>query len=104
MDMSAVDRDELSSFLSASTGYAPASGQIVGILKQMKDTMSAELTDATAAEEAAVKDFDALVAAKEKQINALTKAVEDKTTRLGDGGVKLSEMKEDLEDTAESLA
>jgi len=104
MDMSAVDRDVLSSFLSESAGYAPASGQIVGILKQMKDTMSTELADATAAEEAAVKDFDALVAAKEKQINALTKEIEDKTARVGDGGVKLSEMKEDLEDTEESLA
>merc|ERR1712032_916146 len=49
-------------------------------------------------------DFDALVAAKEKQINALTKEIEDKTARVGDGGVKLSEMKEDLEDTEESLA
>merc|ERR1712048_1040905 len=77
-----VDRDVLSSFLSESAGYAPASGQIVGILKQMKDTMSTELADATSAEEAAVKDFDALVAAKEKQINALTKEIEDKTARV----------------------
>jgi len=44
------------------------------------------------------------VAAKEKQINSLTKEIEDKMARLGDGGVKLSEMKEDLEDTQESLA
>ena len=44
------------------------------------------------------------VAAKEKQINSLTKEIEDKMARLGDGGVKLSEMKEDLEDTKESLA
>merc|ERR1719253_939339 len=103
MDMSSVDRDVLSSFLSESSTYAPASGQIVGILKQMQDTMAKDLADATAAEEAAVKDFDGLVAAKEKQINALTKEVEDKTARVGDGGVKLSEMKEDLEDTEESL-
>jgi len=90
--------------LSESAGYAPASGQIVGILKQMKDTMATDLADTTAAEEAAVKDFDGLVAAKEKQINALTQEIEDKTARVGDGGVKLSEMKEDLEDTEESLA
>merc|ERR1719460_1349984 len=104
MDMSSVDRDVLSSFLSDSSEYAPQSGQIVGILKQMKDTMAKELADATAAEEQAVKDFDGLVAAKEKQINALQKEIEDKTARVGDGGVKLSEMKEDLEDTEESLA
>jgi len=103
MDMTSVDRDVLSSFLTEGSNYAPASGQIVGILKQMKDTMEKDLADTTAAEESAVKSFDALIAAKEKQINALTKEVEDKTARVGNGGVKLSQMKEDLEDTTESL-
>ena len=44
------------------------------------------------------------VAAKEKQINSLTKEIKDRRVRLGDGGFKLSEMKEELEDTKESLA
>ena len=106
VEMSDVDRDVLSSFLSTDdkTEYAPQSGQITGILKQMQDTMQTELDRATAEEEGAIKSFDALVAAKEKQINSLTKEIEDKMARLGDGGVKLSEMKEDLEDTKESLA
>jgi len=99
MDMSAVDRDVLSSFLSGGSQYAPQSGQILGILKQMRDTMAADAAAAKAAEEAAIKDFDGLVAAKEKQINALQAEIEDKTARVGDGGVKLSQMKEDLEDT-----
>merc|ERR1719421_1072607 len=40
-DMGPNQRDLLTSFLSedAGTGYAPQSGEIVGILKQMKDTM-----------------------------------------------------------------
>merc|ERR1740138_21537 len=106
VEMSDADRDVLSSFLSTddSTEYAPQSGQITGILKQMRDTMQSELDKATAEEEGAIKSFDALVAAKEKQINSLTKEIEDKMARLGDGGVKLSELKEDLEDTQESLA
>jgi peptidoglycan hydrolase CwlO-like protein len=106
VEMSDADRDVLSSFLSTddSTEYAPQSGQITGILKQMRDTMQSELDKATAEEEGAIKSFDALVAAKEKQINSLTKEIEDKMARLGDGGVKLSELKEDLEDTKESLA
>lgn len=103
MDMSSVDRDVLSSFLSESSTYAPASGQIVGILKQMEETMAKDLADSTAAEETSKKEFDVLVAAKTKQIDALTKEIEDKTARVGDDGVKLSEMKEDLEDTVESL-
>jgi peptidoglycan hydrolase CwlO-like protein len=103
MDMSSVDRDVLSSFLSESSTYAPASGQIVGILKQMEETMAKDLADSTAAEETSKKEFEVLVAAKTKQIDALTKEIEDKTARVGDDGVKLSEMKEDLEDTTESL-
>jgi peptidoglycan hydrolase CwlO-like protein len=106
VEMSDADRDVLSSFLSTddTTEYAPQSGQITGILKQMRDTMQSELDKATEEEEGAIKSFDALVAAKEKQINSLTKEIEDKMARLGDGGVKLSELKEDLEDTKESLA
>ena len=38
-----------------------------------------------------------------KQIDTLTKEIEEKTARVGDDGVKLSEMKWDLENTAESL-
>jgi len=103
MDMSSVDRDVLSSFLSEDQSEQD-SGQITGILKQMKDTMEKDLADATAQEQAAIAGFDKMIAAKEKQINSLTKEVEDKTARVGDGGVKLSEMKDDLEDTEEALA
>merc|ERR1719387_1803410 len=103
MDMSSTDRDVLSSFLSGTSEYAPQSGQIVGILKQMTDTMEKDLADATAAEEAAIKDFKGLVAAKTKEINALTKEVETKTAQIGELGVQLVTQKEDLDDTSKSL-
>eukprot|EP00444_Apocalathium_aciculiferum_P062284 CAMPEP_0183599038 /NCGR_PEP_ID=MMETSP0371-20130417/179229_1 /TAXON_ID=268820 /ORGANISM="Peridinium aciculiferum, Strain PAER-2" /LENGTH=731 /DNA_ID=CAMNT_0025811101 /DNA_START=64 /DNA_END=2259 /DNA_ORIENTATION=- len=104
MDLSSVDRDMMSSFLSEGQGegYAPQSGQITGILKQMKDTMEADLADVTAAEEAAKASCAELVAAKEKEIAANSKAIEDKTKRLGETGVKIEELKEDLEDTSGS--
>lgn len=100
------NREMLTEFLSQGSNleYAPSSGQIVGILKQMLDTMSDDLKDATEAEEAAIKEFDALVAAKTKQIDALTEMIEDKTQRVGRAGVKVVEMAEDLEDTKEDLA
>jgi len=106
IDMSSADRDVLTSFLSGAqrSEYAPKSGEIVGILKQMTDTMEGDLADITATEENALANFNALVAAKESQIEALTKEIEDKLARVGNDGVKLSEMKEDLEDTEESLA
>jgi len=103
MDMSSVDREMLASFLSSKTGYAPASGEIVGILKQMDDEMKADLASATEAEEASIKAFDGLVAAKTKEINALTKSIETKTARVGELAVKTAEFENDLEDTKEDL-
>ena len=69
------------------SGYAPASGQITGILKTMHDEMSASLAEATSAEGAAIKAYDSLMASKAKEINALTKAVESKMPRVGEAAV-----------------
>merc|ERR1719456_1509290 len=102
-DMTDYDREELTSFLSNAQGYAPQSGQITGILKQMSDTMNKDLAEATAAENAAIKAYNELMAAKEKEVNALTKAIEEKMVRLGKLQVEIVEMKEDLDDTAKAL-
>jgi len=101
--MTDYDREELTSFLSNSQDYAPASGQIVGILKQMTDTMNKDLAEATATETAAIKAYDELMAAKEKEVGALTKAIEEKMVRLGKLQVEIVEMKEDLDDTNKAL-
>merc|ERR1719390_619062 len=47
MDMSSADREILAAFLSqgSSTEYVPQSGEIIGILKQMKDEMEADLKE-----------------------------------------------------------
>jgi len=103
MDMSGVDRELLTNFLASKTGYAPASGEIVGILKTMNDEMTADLADTTAAETAAIAAFDGLVAAKTTEIDALTAAVESKTARSGELAVKNAEMHNDLDDTREDL-
>merc|ERR1719284_2283421 len=103
-DMSSVDREMLTSFLSQGQGYAPQSGQIVGILKQMKDTMEKNLAEIIAAEEEAIKTFDALMAAKKKEIDANTAALESKLERVGQTGLDIVEMKEDLDDTKKALA
>merc|ERR1711988_2089946 len=44
------------------------------------------------------------MAAKKKEVAALTKAIEEKLVRVGELGVKIAEMKNDLEDTQETLA
>merc|ERR1719261_1371246 len=103
--MTSADRDVLSSFLSGGNShrYAPASGEIVGILKQMGDTMAKDLEELIAQQEAAKQDFEGLVAAKEKQIAEATKAIEEKTKRTGEVAVEIVNLKEDLDDTTESL-
>merc|ERR1719401_1033805 len=104
--MSSPDRDMLASFLSAgqSGEYAPQSGQITGILKQMKDTMEKDLSDITATEKGAIADFDTLVSAKTKEIEAHGAAIESKTERDGKTGLEIVELKEELDDTSKALA
>jgi len=96
---------DLVAFLSGTQGenYAPASGSIVGILKQMQDEMEADFAEAKAAEEAAIKAYDTLMQAKTKEVNALTKAIEEKMQRAGELAVEIVEMKNDLGDTAAAL-
>jgi len=103
VDLSNMDREVLTSFLTQSSDYAPASGQITGILKQMTDTMEASLAKATSEEQASIKDFDGLAAAKAKEINALGAEIEAKTGRIGELGVAVVTQKEDLDDTSKSL-
>merc|ERR1719262_223976 len=70
----------------------------------LKDEMEKDLADATSAENSAIASFDGLVASKKKEIVALTKEVESKTSRIGELGVKIAQMENDLEDTQEGLA
>merc|ERR1740115_140924 len=103
-NMIPADRDILASFLSEGNNYAPKSGEIVGILKTLHDEMTKDFADATADETAGIASFESLVASKKKEIDALTKAIESKTMRVGELGVKVAEADNDLEDTKEGLA
>merc|ERR1719181_664379 len=103
-NMIPADRELLASFLSEGSSYALKSGSIVGILKQLHDEMEKDFADATSEENSAIASFDSLLASKKREIEALTKAIESKTMRVGELGVKLAEMENDLEDTKESLA
>merc|ERR1719456_901727 len=69
----------------------------------MSDEMTKGFNEAKAAEDAAIAAFDELVAAKTKEINALTAAIESKMTRSGELSVEIVQMKNDLGDTEEAL-
>jgi len=105
MDMMELDRQDLVAFLSGTQGdAAPGTDEIVGILKQLGDEMEKDMGEALAAEEAAIKAYEELMAAKKKEVAALTKAIEEKLVRVGELGVQIATMKNDLEDTQETLA
>jgi len=105
-EMPDEDREMLASFLSATEGseYVPKSGEIIGILKQLKDTMAKGLSEATAAEEAAIAEYEELSSAKAKEVAALTQSIEEKTVRTGEVAVAIVAKKNDLADTEKALA
>jgi DNA repair exonuclease SbcCD ATPase subunit len=84
--------------------YAPQSGEIFGILNQMKETFEADLTAAQKDETQNQKAYEDLKAAKEAEISAGQEQVEKKTQELATTDERLAESKEDLEDTKNSLA
>merc|ERR1719335_308725 len=98
-----LDRQMLVSFLSGTEhdGYIPKSGEILGILKQLKDEMEKDLAEMTAAENSAAQTYEELMAAKKKELETLNAAVEEKLKRVGELGVSIAMMKNDLEDTQE---
>jgi len=100
-----ADRQDIMAFLSGGQNgqYVPQSGQITGILKTINDEMTKSLADAKAAEAASAASFEALVAAKTKEVAANTHAIEVKTVRVGELAVEIVMMKNDLSDTEESL-
>jgi len=103
-DISDETRQDVLAFLSGKGEYAPQSGQIVGILKQMEDEMAKALEDAETAEADAIKAYDALMAAKEKEVETLNAQIEEKLTRKGELGVELAGGLNELEDTEISVA
>merc|ERR1719352_1998045 len=72
-------------------------------MKQLKDEMAGDLKDLMAQEEKAIKEYEELMAAKKAEVETLTKAIEEKLVRVGELGVSIAQMKNDLEDTQETL-
>merc|ERR1719191_1327586 len=84
--------------------YASQSGQIFGILKQMKETFEKDLADAQSEEGTSVSDFEALKAAKTSEMDAATAQVKAKSEDLATTNESLATAKQDLKATQEALA
>jgi chromosome segregation ATPase len=106
-DLTDFDRDTLSAFLQGGAlgeeGYVPKSGQIVGILKQMKDDFEKDLAAVEEQESNAQKVFDELMAAKTKEVQQHTEAIERKTALVGELSVEIVQMKNSLSEAEEAL-
>jgi chromosome segregation ATPase len=84
--------------------YAPQSGEIFGILKQMKETFESNLSASQKEEMANQKAYEDLKAAKEAEIKAGQDQIDSKTQELADTDEKNAQAKEDVEDTKKSLS
>merc|ERR1719271_380145 len=83
--------------------YAPQSGAIFGILKQMKETFETNLATSQKEEMAGQEAYEDLKAAKETEIAAGQDQVATKTQELADTDEHLAQAKQDLEDTRNAL-
>jgi len=83
--------------------YAPQSGEIFGILKQMKETFETNLAASQKEEMQNQAAYEDLKAAKEEEIKAGQAQLDTKTQELADTDQHLSQAKMDLDDTRNSL-
>jgi hypothetical protein len=100
------ERDELLSLLQGTNpfgAYSGRSGEIVGMLKAMKDEMAGDLKSTVAAEETAEAGFKDMTAAKKAEISAASEAIESKTVRSGELAVSVTTTADDIEDTTAEM-
>merc|ERR1719355_491121 len=84
--------------------YAPQSGEIFGILKQMKETFETNLSQSQKDEMANQKAYEDLKAAKEAEIKAGQEQIDAKTQELADTCEKNEAAKQNKADTEDALA
>jgi len=102
------DRQSVLVFLAGTTQgtserYVPKGGEIVGILKDMKDGFEKDLSGIEKKEAEAVKIFDELMSAKKKEVSTLTASIEKKTARVGELDLSIVRMKQELTESEAAL-
>merc|ERR1719375_3105512 len=83
--------------------YAPASGEIFGILKQMKESFETNLEGSRKDEAESAKSYTELKGAKEMEIKAATEKAFNKEAEAAVALKKNAEAKEGLENTRKAL-
>merc|ERR1712070_1324559 len=83
--------------------YAPQSGQIFGILKQMKEDFDVDLAAEQKSEKKAVEEFQALKESKLSEIDTAKATIVQYDQDLAELGEQNAEAMKELEDTQEQL-
>merc|ERR1719181_1846776 len=84
--------------------YAPQSGQIFGVLKNMKESFEANVAASQKEEGDNVQAYQELKAAKEDEIEAGNTQISTKTQERADANEKKATDSQDLDDTTVALA
>merc|ERR1719324_1235234 len=84
--------------------YTAQSGEIVGILKNMRDTFKGNLASAIAAEKKAVEAYEKFMKLKEAAFEEMSAAYETKQANLGENDDDLASKREQLAEAKEMLA
>jgi len=99
--MTGGTRETVSSFLQ---GETPGSGEILGMLKAMKDELSRDIGQLEKDEAASVAGFTDMKASKEKEIEFADESIESKKERVGTLAVEIVKNKDAVEDQAAEAA
>eukprot|EP00746_Dinoflagellata_sp_MGD_P145360 gnl/MRDRNA2_/MRDRNA2_77995_c0_seq1.p1 gnl/MRDRNA2_/MRDRNA2_77995_c0~~gnl/MRDRNA2_/MRDRNA2_77995_c0_seq1.p1 ORF type:complete len:726 (+),score=262.69 gnl/MRDRNA2_/MRDRNA2_77995_c0_seq1:87-2264(+) len=95
------NREAITSFLQ---GQTPGSGEILGMLKSMKDELSRDIAALEKDEAAAVAGFTDMKASKEKEVEFADESIESKKERVGVLAVEIVKAKDAVEDSAAEAA
>jgi len=105
MQQMAAMHNQVESFLqTGSRVKAPASSEVFGVLKQMKESFETSLKDAQTDEAESQKAYDDMKAAKDGELTSLKNMIESKSKQSAETVEKLAQAKADLEDTTKQLA
>lgn len=84
--------------------YQPQSSEIVGIIRQMKETFETNLAETQKEEMEKQKSYEGLKAAKEEEIRATKDTIDQKKIQLAETDQKHAQAKQDIEDTRQSFS
>lgn len=86
-----------------SKSHNPASAEVFGVLKQMKESFESSLKESQTEEADAVKAYKQLKGAKSAELQAAQDQVDAKSAQMAEAVERLAQSKQDLKDTTRAL-